>query len=168
MREDIVTIRRALPDDADAFRAIRLEALRCEPSFFASSYDDWACLSEPDWKQRLADPVFIAFQRDEPVGIMGVLLQRAKKMAHRATIIMVYVRKALRGTDVARDILSAVVAHARQDGVRQLELTVSAENPAAIRFYTREGFMTVGRIPGGFLEDGQEIDDIIMVRRLTA
>jgi RimJ/RimL family protein N-acetyltransferase len=47
-----------------------------------------------------------------------------------------------------------------------LELAVSAENPAAIRFYLREGFSEVGRIPGGFLHDGREIDDVMMVRRL--
>lgn len=43
---------------------------------------------------------------------------------------------------------------------------VSAENPAAIRFYLREGFSEVGRIPAGFLHDGREIDDVMMVRRL--
>jgi len=160
------TIRRIEAADMDAFRRIRLEALRSEPSFYASSYEDWAALSDEEWQQRLHDPVFVAFLDEEPVGITGLLRQRASKMAHRATIIMVYVRKNLRGTGLARDILNIVADYARDSGIVQLELAVSAENPAARRFYAREGFMEVGRIPGGFLHEGQEIDDIMMVRRL--
>jgi ribosomal protein S18 acetylase RimI-like enzyme len=87
-------------------------------------------------------------------------------MAHRATIIMVYVRKNLRGTGLARTLLGTVADYARDIGILQLELAVSAENPAAIRFYLREGFSEVGRIPGGFRHDGREIDDVMMVRRL--
>jgi RimJ/RimL family protein N-acetyltransferase len=159
-------VRRTQADQVDAFRRIRLEALRSEPSFYASSYEDWVSLSVDEWKQRLHDPVFVAFRDDEPVGITGLLRQRASKMAHRATIIMVYVRKNLRGTGLARTLLGTVADYARDIGILQLELAVSAENPAAIRFYLREGFSEVGRIPGGFRHDGREIDDVMMVRRL--
>ena len=43
---------------------------------------------------------------------------------------------------------------------------VSAENPVARRFYEREGFRQIGCIPGGFLHEGREVDEIMMVRRL--
>lgn len=161
-----VTIRHVQVDEVDAFRRIRLEALLSDPSYFASSYDDWTSLSVSEWQQRLKDPVFIAFQDSEPVGITGLVRQRASKMAHRATIIMVYVRKNMRGAGLAKNLLDTVADYARGIGVVQLELTVSAENPAAIRFYMREGFSEVGRIPGGFLHDGREINDVIMIRRL--
>ena len=161
-----LAVRRIQADQVDAFRRIRLEALRSEPTFYASSYEDWVSLSVDEWQQRLRDPVFVAFRDDEPVGITGLLRQRASKMAHRATIIMVYVRKNLRGTGLARNLLGTVADYARDIGILQLELAVSAENPAAIRFYLREGFSEVGRIPAGFLHDGREIDDVMMVRRL--
>ncbi|SCX32230.1 ribosomal-protein-alanine acetyltransferase [Agrobacterium sp. DSM 25558] len=161
-----LAIRRIQADQVDAFRRIRLEALRSEPTFYASSYEDWVSLSVDEWQKRLHDPVFVAFRDDEPVGITGLLRQRASKMAHRATIIMVYVRKNLRGTGLARNLLGTVADYARDIGILQLELAVSAENPAAIRFYLREGFSEVGRIPAGFLHDGREIDDVMMVRRL--
>ena len=159
-------IRRIQADQVDAFRRIRLEALRSEPTFYASSYEDWVSLSVDEWQQRLHDPVFVAFRDDEPVGMTGLLRKRASKMAHRATIIMVYVRKNLRGTGLARNLLGTVADYARDIGILQLELAVSAENQAAIRFYLREGFSEVGRIPAGFLHDGREIDDVMMVRRL--
>lgn len=162
-----VTIRRVGPDEVEAFRRIRLEALRADPSFFASSVEDWEVLPDEEWNRRLAEPVFVAFLDGEPVGMMGLQRQRPSKMAHRAVVIMVYVRKNLRGTGLAKRLLDVVAGYAGDAGILQLELTVSARNPAAIRFYEREGFTEVGRIPAGFLHDGDEIDDVIMVRRLT-
>ncbi|TRL40508.1 GNAT family N-acetyltransferase [Rhizobium straminoryzae] len=159
-------IRRILADEVEAFRRIRLEALHNEPSSFASSYDDWVSLSTDEWKQRLRDPVFIAFQGSEPVGIVGLRPQRARKMAHRATIIMVYVRNDQRGSGLAHKLLHAVADHARGMGISQLELAVSGDNIPAIRFYSREGFLEVGRIPCGFIHDGKEIDDVLMMCRL--
>jgi RimJ/RimL family protein N-acetyltransferase len=81
---------------------------------------------------------------------------------------MVYLRESFRGTGLARDLLAAVVDFARHEEILQLELAVSAENPGAIGFYRREGFSEVGRIPGGLLDGGREIDDVIMVRRLRS
>ena len=162
-----VTIRHIQAGEVEAFRRIRLEALRTEPASFASRYEDWAALSLDEWRNRLSEPVFIAFQDGEPVGIMGLIRQRSSKMAHRATIIMVYIGRSLRGTGLAERLLDVVVDHARQIGIRQLELFVSAENAAAIRFYQRQGFSEVGRIPAGVLEEGREIDDVIMARRLV-
>ncbi|MCY1556481.1 Acetyltransferase (GNAT) domain protein [compost metagenome] len=79
---------------------------------------------------------------------------------------MVYVRKSLRGRGVASDLFSTVENYARDIGVTQLELTVSAENSVAIGFYLREGFIEIGRIPGGFIYKSKEIDEVLMARRL--
>lgn len=91
-------IRILCADDVEAFRRIRLEALRVEPSSYASSAEDWESLSEDEWRRRLQDTrVFVVFRQDEPVAIMGMKRQPASKMAHRATVVMVYVRATLRG-----------------------------------------------------------------------
>lgn len=161
------TIRLIGADDVDTFRRIRLEALRADPASFASSVEDWEALSIEEWRRRLSDPVFVAFQDEEPVGIMGLLRQRSSKMAHRATLIMVYVRRDFRRTGLAKELLDVVGDHARSSGILQLELVVSAENPAAIGFYHRQGFTEIGRIPAGVRHDGREIDDIMMARRLA-
>jgi RimJ/RimL family protein N-acetyltransferase len=155
------------PDDLAAFRRIRLEALRTEPAAFASTAADWEALSDDEWLARLTSgPVFAAFRGNEAVGLMGLRRERSRKTAHRATIIMVYVRQSERGTGVAAKLLRCLTEHARDIGVRQLELAVSAENPQAIRYYEREGFARIGRIPGGFLHDGKEVDEIMMARRI--
>ncbi|NLR97327.1 GNAT family N-acetyltransferase [Rhizobium sp. P38BS-XIX] len=161
-----VTIRQIASDEIDVFRSIRLEALRYEPASFASRFEDWQFLPNEEWRRRLDDPVIVAFSNDEPVGIMGLVRFRPRKMAHRATLISVYVRKSERGTGLASKLLRVTMDHATQLGVLQMELTVNAENSAALRFYQHHGFVEVGRIPGGVLDGVKEIDDIIMVRRL--
>lgn len=156
------------PDDFEVFKRIRLEALRVCPEAFASTLADWESLPDEEWRRRLANnPVVVSFSGDEPVGIMGLMRQQASKMAHRATIIMVYVRDTERGGERAVAMLDLLLDRARASGISQVELAVSAENPAAIRFYRREGFHEIGRIPAGFLHEGREIDEIMMARRLA-
>ncbi|MEX0955648.1 MAG: GNAT family N-acetyltransferase [Rhizobiaceae bacterium] len=154
-------------DDVEVFRRIRLEALRAEPAAFASSAEDWEQLADEEWLRRLTDnPVFVAFHDGEPVGIMGLMRERSSRMAHRATIIMVYLRANLRGGGLAKALLEALADHARGNGILQLELSANADNPAALRFYRRDGFVEIGRIPAGFLHQGKEIDEIMMARRI--
>ncbi|WP_164819164.1 GNAT family N-acetyltransferase [Sinorhizobium meliloti] len=164
--EEGAVIRRLSVEDVDVFRRIRLEALSHEPLSFASVFGDWVHLSDGEWRRHLDQPVFVAFLGGQPVGMMGLRFERARKMAHRARLVSVYVRKCERGTGIAANLLHEVTEHARDRGVLQLELAVNAENSAAIRFYQRHGFVEVGRIPNGFLGHGTETDELIMVRRL--
>lgn len=159
-------IRMLSPGDVTAFRAIRLESLQQDPHAFASREEDWLTISEADWRQHLvSNTIFAAFDGETPIAIMGMMRQRASKMAHRATIIMVYVRASWRGTGLAGAMLEMLNSHAALIGIRQLELAVRADNATAFAFYRKAGFAEIGRIPGGFLEDGREFDEILMARR---
>lgn len=162
-------IRHLGPQDVDIFRRIRLEALRLEPAAYASSVADWEALPDAEWSRRLAaNVVLVDFHDGEPVALMGLMTQSAAKMAHRGTVIMVYVRADRRGKGHAEALLNALVAHGRARGLRQLELAVSAENPAAIGFYAREGFREFGRIEAGIVHEGREIEEVLMWRRIDA
>ena len=165
--EQGVVIRRLSVEDVDVFRRVRLEALSHEPSSFASVFSDWAYLSDHEWRQHLNQPVFVAFLSGQPVGMMGLRFERARKMAHRAKLVSVYVRKGERGMGIAADLLQELTECARDHAVLQLELAVNAENSAAIRFYRRHGFVEVGRIPNGFLGHDTETDELIMVLSLS-
>lgn len=156
------------PEDLEVFKRIRLEALRNEPAAFASRIEDWASLSHEEWVHRITgSSVFVTFLNNKPVGIMGLMWQQSSKMAHRATIVMVYVRESVRGSGLATGLLQTLIEYASAAGIKQLELAVNAENAAAIRFYNREGFTEIGRIPSGFIHEGQEIDEIMMARRIS-
>lgn len=155
-------------EDVAAFRSIRLEALSNAPESFASSLEDWQDLPDAEWRRRLVEnSVFVAEDGLKPVGIMALARQRAKRMVHRATIQMVYVSSTSRGRGIAEALLDALVAFARERGVLQLELQVSAENDVAIRLYRRQGFAEIGRIPAALLFEGREIDEILMARQIV-
>lgn len=167
MIKHMTTIRRLETVDWEAFRSVRLEALLCEPASFTSAYSDWSALPDNDWRQRLNSPVFAIFQDITPVGLLGLVREKLPRASHRASITMVYLRKDFRGSGLAKSLLDMVAKFAWDIGVTQLELTVSVENPVAISFYRREGFVETGRIPAGFIHEGREIDDVLMVRRLA-
>ncbi|CAM5313066.1 hypothetical protein MAUB1S_05444 [Mycolicibacterium aubagnense] len=167
MNKSAATVRLAGKDDVAAFRHIRLEALRLEPAAFASRVEDWEALPDEEWLRRLmSGTVFIAFRDGEPVGLMGLLREPSVKTRHRATIVMVYTQTAERGNGTAKALLDALARHARDAGILQLELTVSVENPAAQRFYAREGFVEIGRLPAGLIHEGREIDEFMMAKRV--
>ena len=52
-------------------------------------------------------------------------------------------------------------------GIQQLELAVSAEATPALRFYERHGFEAAGRIANALRDEGEIIDELIMIRRLN-
>ncbi len=83
------------------------------------------------------------------------------KTAHRATITMVYVSPKMRDQGIGRVLFQHLVEHAVSIGIEQLELGVNAENQGAIRFYKRNGFTEVGRIPNAYKGESNEI---LMVR----
>lgn len=162
-------IRQLQSGDAELLRKLRLEALLENPEAYASRYEDWVDRPVAELEALLIqDPVFMCFDADDPIGMIGLIRQQPSKMAHRASLVMVYVKPARRGAKVAEKLLATVVDFVGEIGVTQLELAVSVENRLAIRFYDRQGFVEVGRIPNGFRHEGRGVTDVIMVRQLAA
>lgn len=161
-----ISIRRLLANELAVYRTIRLEALRNDPSSFASTTEDWLRLSDDEWLARMADAVFVAFEGNEPVGMMGLTRQIPSKMKHRATLVGVYLRKSLRGSGVATRLLDAVCDHAKSIGIAQLELAVSANATPSLRFYQSRGFKVFGRISHGLRDDLGAVDEIMMAASL--
>lgn len=159
------SVRLLRDDEVELFRRIRLEALAREPAAFASALADWQALDLDAWRARMAaGPVVVAFDGDELVGLMGLVRERGSRLAHRATLVMVYVRPEARRSGLSAAMLACLDEAARAAGIRQVELHVSVENPAAVGFYRRSGFREIGRLPAAFLHEGREIDEFLMVR----
>ena len=167
IRTDCIIIRRLSADELELYRAIRLEALRSEPSSFATTIEDWLRLSPEGWRAKMASAVFVAFEGNEPVGMMGLSRLTPSRMKHRARLVGVYLRKSLRGSGIAADLLDAVCDHAKSIGIQQLELAVSVKAAPALRFYERHSFEAVGRIPNALRDEGEILDELIMIRRLN-
>ncbi|MEM7167827.1 MAG: GNAT family N-acetyltransferase [Planctomycetota bacterium] len=169
--ESTVMIRRLTPGDAEAFSALRNEALLAVPLAFASSPDDdfASTLDElRDHLDRAPDSViFGAFVDDALVGTAGFLRDRHLKAAHKAHLWGMYVAPAARRQGLAAALVETVIKHARGvSGVAWLQLGVSATVPDAQRVYERAGFTVWGTEPAALRHDGVEADQYHMIRAL--
>jgi RimJ/RimL family protein N-acetyltransferase len=89
------------------------------------------------------------------------------KFSHRARIGGVFVEPAYRGRAFSKELMHAVITHARGwRGVTYLDLSVSANSPEAQRLYESAGFTVWGREPEATEHDGRRYDEIHMTLRL--
>ncbi len=138
-----MTVRRAGPDAAQAWRAIRLEALTLAPGAFSAKLADWRDRPLADFAAQLAaNPTFLAFEGAAPVGCIAWVRDGAA--ASRGWIGGVYVADRMRGKGVGDALIAAVLADAADAGIAELWLEVGAENAPAQAAYRRAGFEVVG------------------------
>lgn len=166
-----VTIRVLDAADAQAFQALRLRGLLELPTAFASSWDEEQGEAVAAVAARLADQrqglVLGAFVGQGLAAVAGVHRDGMKKLAHKACLWGVYVAPEHRRAGLARGLLQAAMAQAREVlQVRQLYLGVNADNAAALALYLRVGFNVYGRERGFLLHEGQLHDELLMARVL--
>ena len=160
-------IRKLEASDLEAFRFLRLLSLEIEPENYASTHAEWAALSDEDWAGYLvSSDVFAAFDGETPIALAGLHRQSRARMAHRASLGMVFVVPERRGSGVAGEIMEVVLDDARGLGLIQVELAVHSGNGRAVRFYERLGFRRYGLLPRGFREASGYVDDLLMVLAL--
>lgn len=162
-------IRPFAPEEAAAFREIRLEALRLQPEAFGASVEeaegaDVAAFAAA-LRKAAPDAVFGAWRPGEaaPQGMAGFFAHRARKVAHKGAVWGVYVRGAARGQGIGRQLMQAAIARARGAGLETLLLTVSEGAPAARALYGSLGFVAYGTEPRGLKPGpGRYLDEMLM------
>jgi ribosomal protein S18 acetylase RimI-like enzyme len=161
-------VRRLTPHDAEAVRAIRLEALKNHPENFGTDHDDEAAQPLDWWRARLAHPAgagFGAWAGEDLAGIISFGAEQEKKHRHQGGIGSFYVCPAYRGKGVGDALMKAALEEAARR-VEQVTLTVTASNAGAIRLYERHGFETIGRKPRSIRLGDVYHDEIEMWRRV--
>jgi ribosomal protein S18 acetylase RimI-like enzyme len=157
-----VQIRRLLPADARLFREIRLEALQLAPEAFGSSYEQECSRSLAQFEEVLSgSDVFGAFRSTDLLGMAGYRTQAGAKKAHKGYLWGMYVRAGARGTGVAKPLVDAVLAHARER-VELVQLSVVSENEAAQRLYRNCGFVAYGHEVHSLKQGGRYYDEVLM------
>ena len=144
-----VEVRAVAPDDWAVVKQLRLAALQDAPLAFGSTYEREVDRTETEWRERLGQfdgARFVAYSGADPVGIAGVYLRREDRDAPGPVpeLISMWVRPDFRGAGVGRVLVDAVAAWVSERGFAEVRLMVSADNPAAERFYERLGFTANG------------------------
>ncbi len=163
-----MSVLRLGPDDAEALRDIRLEALRLHPTAFSADPDVEGAFDIARWREHLRTRVWFGGRIDGALaGINAFSIDAySKKVAHIGHLGAMYVRAAARRSGLADELVTAFLDHA-VGKVEQVELTVEAGNARAIRLYERHGFRTVGKMPRSLQVDGVYYDELQMYRAVS-
>ncbi|KQM52459.1 GNAT family acetyltransferase [Pseudomonas sp. Leaf15] len=156
--------------DAEAYRALMLEAYGAYPQAFTSSVAERARMPMSWWEKRLDNPldrVLGAFAADTLAGIVGLAFEPREKARHKVTLFGMFVTEAYQRRGLGRELLEAALSAARhQPGVKLIQLTVTAGNDAAFALYQRCGFIQYGLEPLAVRVGIEYFDKIHMWREL--
>jgi ribosomal protein S18 acetylase RimI-like enzyme len=154
-----LTVRALGGEEWEAYREVRLAALKESPEAFASSFDQEAGYDEDFWRLRLArSERLLACDGDRPVGIASLGEAEEDGVAE---LFGMWVTPSHRGKGVAWQLTHAAALHARASGRRALKLWVSTDNGRAVAFFSSYGFRpTDQRRP---MTTDAEVEELAMV-----
>ena len=161
----MVLVRETVPDDWQALRDIRLEALRDAPAAFGSTYEGEVQRGDDHWHNRIArGGTFLAFLpgpgASEPAGLIGGYQEDPATVE----LVSMYVRPRARGHGVGEALVAAVIDWAAERNATSVHLWVTEINSPARALYRRCGFTLTGeRQP---LPSDPSIGEIAMSRTL--
>ena len=141
-------VRRIVPDDWPALRALRLEALADTPLAFLETLEAARALGDEVWRARAArgsvggDAAQVVAAEDGSGRALATCL--AFVSDERVWLGAVYVTPVARGHGLVAAMLEQVAAWARAQGQDALLLEVHEDNGAARRAYERLGFVPTG------------------------
>lgn len=158
-------------NDAEAYRALMLEAYGAYPQAFTSSVAERALMPLSWWEKRvdsLLDRLLGAFEGDALVGIVGLAFEPREKARHKVTLFGMYVNQAYQQKGVGRQLVEAALSEARRHSrLKLIQLTVTAGNDAALALYQRCGFIQYGLEPLAVRVGEDYFDKIHMWRELN-
>jgi ribosomal protein S18 acetylase RimI-like enzyme len=170
MEERVLEIRPLAAPDATAFRQIRLQAISDSPSAVWPTYEEEAKRTVKEIEARIlrtdTQIVFGAFIDKDLVGIAGLRREPLDQVRHKAVLWGVFVSPDRRRDGLARKLFSRVQSFAREEGVRQIQLCVNAENVRARNLYRSLGFESFGVEPRAMRVGDKYFDEEHMVLRL--
>jgi ribosomal protein S18 acetylase RimI-like enzyme len=141
----LIRIRRLPPTRWKEYRKLRLEALRSEPSAFASAYEEEKVLPEDEWRRRIRNTLF-AMRDGTPVGMIVYSFNTRLKTRHIAGIYGVFVGTAHRGEGIGEMLVQSALSRIRRNkSILKVQLSVNPGLRPALELYKKAGFVVSGR-----------------------
>ncbi|MFC7391449.1 GNAT family N-acetyltransferase [Scopulibacillus cellulosilyticus] len=162
-------IRRLTPKDAENYWRIRLEALKRNPEAFSTSYED-AIKKENPVKQYIksfqSEDTFTlgAFENEQMIGVITLLLEKTVKLRHKANIAAMYVSAEKRREGIGKALMKEAIKKAKSfKYIEQINLSVVSSNKIAKGIYLSMGFKVFGTEMRALKHNGDYFDEDLMV-----
>jgi RimJ/RimL family protein N-acetyltransferase len=157
-----------VPDDAVAYRTLRLRGLTEHPDAFTSSDAEETERPLAVTKRRIAadsrDWVFGAFVAGVLAGVVGLAREPRAKNRHKASVFGMYVAPGHARRGIGTELVRHTIDVARTvAGLEQLVLTVTETNVAARALYEKFGFRSFGIEPRAISVHGSYYDKNHMI-----
>ena len=160
-------LRRLEAADAPAFQRLRIEGFALQPREFRYAPEDEADMPLAEVAARLErDFVVGVFDGDTLVGIAGLTRHGGVKISHKASAVGHVSARRISREGGADMLMSAILDHAR-GRVEIVTLTAMSDNPRALAFYRRWGFVAYGVEPAAVKYEGRYFDETLMSLRLA-
>ncbi len=154
--------------DWQAFRDIRLEALRNFPGNFGAHYADELRLEKPDWIGRIEDPqgkIFGLFHGATLIGTNGICTNREDESGKTALMIMWYMRSGYQGRGLFSGLVKAGIDWAEAEPrFERICVNHRDGNEASRKSNQKHGFTYIGQDPWTW-PDGKTADLVMYERR---
>ncbi|WP_150266976.1 GNAT family N-acetyltransferase [Paenibacillus tepidiphilus] len=159
-------------NDVEWYRALRLKSLQESPEAFLTTYELEAAKPIGQLRNNLepADGKFTlgAVEGNELAGMVTFIRENNPKTLHKGNIYAMYVSPQFRGKGAATALLQELLRRAaRLEGLERINLTVMADNTAAMRLYERLGFTVYGTERNALKVGNRYWDEVLMVLRLN-
>ncbi len=135
-----IDVRRLDEEDWSEYRDVRLRALKESPEAFVATHDEEAGYEEEFWRERMRRSRRLLAEREG--GVVGVVSVGRHGASEPAVgeLFGLWVQPEDRGTGVARKLLEAAAAQARNDDLQHLAYWVGTDNGRAVAFASSFGF----------------------------
>lgn len=149
------------PNQRQAYKDIRLLALKSDPEAFGSSYEEEAGLTEQNWRERI-NAMWFAINDEEVAGLIGLLAKEGLASKHIGIIVSLWIKPEFRGQGLAKALLKTVQDKAKALGFRKLSLHVTTNQTPAIKLYENIGFERIGLLKENLFKGGRYLDEYLM------
>lgn len=168
---DGYTIRAIGPEELNAWWELRLLGLRDHPDAFGADYES-SVERGPGYLEAAArdgaiDRIFGAFTDEGRIVSQAGVYREGGKRRHIARIWGVHTHPDWRGKGLSKALISLAVDHCRSFAeIRQVHISVNAENAPALAVYTGAGFVAWGREPRALVTEVGFHDEIHLAMML--
>lgn len=151
-----IIIRKLQPHESTIYREVRLACLKNVPEYFGSTYEEEVLNPKFKFETFIENGspdhvMFGAFEEERLIGITGFNRMARQRALHRGELVQVFVDSNYRGQNIGEKLIRRVLEYAfTLEGIEQVQLSVIAGNPSAIKLYEKVGFKTFGVQPRYF------------------